>query len=183
MMPTATVEIRPIVEAEIALLETCFPEGGSAKHAERLSHQQRGEVVYLVAWHQGKPVGHVLLKWSGSQDQQVVRQLKAACPDVEDLFVLAGLRSQGIGRQLLEAAEQLVSQQGFTMIGLSVGAETNDPARRLYERLGYQDAHFGEYAETGEYLDEKGQHHVWKEVCIYLIKGLQDHRFTEAKAA
>ena len=129
-------------------------------------------MVYLVAWHQGKPVGHVLLKWNGSQDEPVSKQLKAACPDIEDLFVLARFRSQGIGRQLLYAAEQLACQQGFTMIGLSVGAETNDPVHHLYEHLGYQDVYFGEYTEVGEYLDESGQHHIWKEVWIYLIKHL-----------
>ena len=171
-MSTAVVEIKPITATDLALLEKRFPQGGIAKHTGRFLRQQKGEAVYLIAWVQGEPVGHGLLKWGGSQDEPVARQLRLACPDVEDLFVLAEFRSQGIGSQLLCFAERLSLEQGYTHIGLSVGVETNAPARRLYERLGYQDAHFGEYLERGEYLDSHGRRHPWEEVCIYLIKDL-----------
>ena len=169
---TAEVQIRPVAEGELALLEECFPEGGPAKHAERLARQQKGEVVYLIAWQLGEPVGHALLNWRGSQDEHVARQLQAACPDIEDLFVLADLRSRGIGRQLLSAGEKLAIEQGFTMIGLSAGAEQGDPARRLYERLGYRDAQFGEYTECGAYVDTQGSRKTWEATCVYLIKDL-----------
>jgi GNAT superfamily N-acetyltransferase len=174
IMLKAVIDIRPIAQTDIALLEKRFPEGGLAKHADRFSRQQTGEVVYLVAWHREHPVGHALLKWGGSQDEPVAKQLKIGCPDIEDLFVLAEFRSQGIGSQLLSSAEQLAREQGYTHIGLSVAAETNDLARRLYERLGYQDAHFGEYTEHGEYIDEQGQRHTWEETCIYLIRDLRE---------
>jgi len=167
------VDIRPITEAEISLLEKCLPQGGSAKHAERFTRQQEREVVYLIAWYQGKPVGHGLLKWGGSQDEPVAKALRTPCPDLEDLFVLPELRSQGIGSQILSFAEDLCWDQGYLFMGLSVGVETNKPARRLYERLGFQDAGFGEYTERGEYLDEQGQRCTWEEVCIYLIKDLK----------
>jgi GNAT superfamily N-acetyltransferase len=171
-MSSILVEIRPITETEPALLEKRFPQGGTAKHAERFLRQQKEEVVYLIAWHRGQPVGHALLKWSGAQDIRVTWQLRVACPDVEDLFVHEELRSQGIGSQLLRFAERLAWERGYTHIGLSVGATTNEPALRLYGHLGYQDSHFGEYTERGEYLDERGQHHSWGEICIYLIKDL-----------
>ena len=173
-MTTVIVQIKPIREADLALLEERFPEGGPAKHAERLRRQQMGEVVYLVAWQKGEPVGHALLNWRGSQDEHVARQLQAACPDIEDLFVLAELRSRGIGRQLLSAAEKLASQQGFTIIGLSAGAEQGDHARRLYERLGYRDAQFGEYTECGVYVDAQGRRQTWEATCVYLIKELRN---------
>ena len=171
-MSTAVVDIRPIIKADIALLEKRFPQGGIAKHTERFLRQQNGEAVYLIAWHQGQPVGHALLKWGGSQDEHITRQLRVMCPDIEDLFVLTELGSQGIGSQLICFAEQLAWEQGYTYTGLSVGAEI-EPARRLYESLGYQDAHFGEHTERGEYFDEQGQHHTWEEICIYLIKDLR----------
>jgi GNAT superfamily N-acetyltransferase len=172
-MSTVVVDIRPITEPDIVLLEKYFQKGGIAKHAERFLRQQKGAAVYLIAWYQGQPVGHALLKWGGSQDEPVAKQLRVACSDIEDLFVLAERRSQGIGRQLLYFAERLAWEQGYTYIGLSVGAKPDEPARRLYERLGYQDAHFGEYTERGEYLDPQGRHHIWEEVCLYLIKDLQ----------
>ena len=171
-MTTVVVQIIPITEADLALLEERFPEGGPAKHAERLRRQQKGAVVYLIAWQRGEPVGHALLNWRGSQDEHVARQLQTACPDIEDLFVLAELRSRGIGRQILTAVEKLASQQGFTIIGLSAGAEPDDPARRLYERLGYRDAQFGEYTESGAYVDAQGRRQTWEVTCVYLIKDL-----------
>ncbi len=172
-MSTLVLDIRPITETDIALLEKRFPQGGMAKHAERFLRQQKGEAVYLIAWHQGQPVGHTLFKWGGSKDEPVTKQLRVVCPDIEDLFVLAELRLQGIGSQLLHFVERLAWERGYTHIGLSVGAITNEPARRLYEHLGYQDTHFGEYTERGEYLDPQGQHHTWEEICIYLIKDLR----------
>ena len=172
MMSITIVDIKPIVETDIALLEKRFPEAGPAKHAERFARQQKGEAIYLIAWIQGQPAGHALIKWGGSQDEPVARQIRTATPDIEDLFVYGELRSQGIAGQLLSFAERLAREQGYTKVGLSVAVETNERARRLYERLGYQDAHFGEYTERGEYCDEQGQPQAWEERCIYLIKDL-----------
>ena len=167
------IDVRPIAETDVVLLEKRFPQGGVAKHAERFDRQQKGDATYLIAWHKGCPVGHVLLNWGGSRDEHVARQLTTTCPDIEDLFVLAELRSQGIGRQLIQFAETLASTRGYSFIGLSVAAETNDAARRLYERLGYRDADFGEYVERGAHVDLHGQRHTWEETCIYLTKDLQ----------
>jgi GNAT superfamily N-acetyltransferase len=171
MSPIGVV-IRPASESDIALLESHFSDGGPAKHAECLMRQQKGEAVYLIAWHQGRPVGHALMKWGGSEDELVAERLKVACPDIGDLFVLEGLRSQGIGSQLLRFAERLARERGYGHIGLSVAAQGNEPARRLYERLGYRDAHFGEYVERAEFLDSQGHRHSWEETCVYLVKDL-----------
>ena len=91
-MSTAVLDVKPITETDFVLLEKRFPQGGIAKHAERFLRQQKGEAVYLIAWFQGQPVGHSLLKWGGSQDEHVAKQLSVACPDIEDLFVLAESR-------------------------------------------------------------------------------------------
>ena len=106
-MSKVVVDIKPITEADIALLEVHFPQAGMAKHTERFLRQQKGDAVYLIAWYQGEPVGHALLNWDGSQDEPVANQLSVACPDIEDIFVLADFRSQGIGSQLLFFTERL----------------------------------------------------------------------------
>jgi ribosomal protein S18 acetylase RimI-like enzyme len=46
-------------------------------------------------------------------------------------------RGRGLGRAALLAAEDLVRAQGLTEISLNVFG-FNDPARRLYDRLGYR---------------------------------------------
>ena len=128
-------------------------------------------MVYLIAWHNGAPIGHALLKWQGAEEDQVASVLQGTCPDVEDLFVLESFRSQGVGRQILDAAERLAREHGSRHIGLSVGVN-NPRARALYERCGYRDAGLGPLHEHGEYVDASGCRRSWDETCVYLTKPL-----------
>ncbi len=165
-------EIGPATPADIAEMTASFPDWGARqKHDQRWQEQEKGNAVYLIAHQQSQPVGHAFLKWHGATDPHVVEHRNVSCPDMEDIFVLGEWRNHGIGTTLIGMAESLVIAQGFQHIGLSVGIE-NPAARRLYERLGYQDVGFGEYMEQGTYLDEQGNLHVWEERCVYLIKQL-----------
>lgn len=56
---------------------------------------------------------------------------------VHRLWVREDRRSQGIGSQLLVAAEDLAAARGLPLLRLAVDSE-NDTARQLYERLGYR---------------------------------------------
>jgi GNAT superfamily N-acetyltransferase len=56
---------------------------------------------------------------------------------VEVLAVAAAARGRGIGRQLMEAAEEWARVQGYHRIRLAVWTQ-NEPARGLYEHLGYR---------------------------------------------
>ncbi len=166
------IEIRPMAAKDLPLVRAHLTNGGTAKHAERLARQARGETVYLIAWQGARPVGHALLKWEGAADVSAPQRLGAACPDVEDLWVAEALRGQGVGSRLLRAAEELAQARGCPWIGLSVGVVPPSPARRLYERLGYRDAGFGLHVERDEYVDEAGETRVWQETCLYLVKAL-----------
>ena len=164
------IAIRPLTSDEVARLEA-QPFQHSPKHRDRLARQQRGDVVYLVAWADDLPVGHVLLKWDGTTDPPMADVLDE-CPDIEDLFVLSDYRQQGIATQLMENAESLARDKGFGQVGLGAGAEVNDIARQMYERRGYVDAGFGEYVESGTAFDDAGREFRWEAACLYLVKTL-----------
>jgi ribosomal protein S18 acetylase RimI-like enzyme len=55
---------------------------------------------------------------------------------VREVHVDPSSRNRGIGRVLLEQAEADASRRGATTMALTT--RTNNPARRLYERLGYR---------------------------------------------
>jgi ribosomal protein S18 acetylase RimI-like enzyme len=96
-----------------------FPDGKPAS----------GHVVYDVVV-DGEEVGHL---WIGPR-----------APDdddhwwVWDIEIDEAWRGRGIGRSAMELAEQEARVRGCVEIGLTVVAD--NPARRLYESLGYQEA-------------------------------------------
>ncbi len=60
--------------------------------------------------------------------------------------VRADARGQGIGHALLRALIVLAQNQGYTALSLSV--DRNNPARHLYERLGWYDAKVADEKDT-----------------------------------
>jgi ribosomal protein S18 acetylase RimI-like enzyme len=58
---------------------------------------------------------------------------------IYNVTVLPAFRGRGIGRRLIEHAEQHAGDQGYAVIGLMVAVH-NAAARALYHRLRYQDS-------------------------------------------
>ena len=113
------IEIRPLEPAEVETVDAVLP-------LHRLDHE--GDSTYMVAWDGERPVGHAHVAWDDTE---------LGMPELQDFFVLPDRRSQGIGTNLTEAAERLVTERGYheCSIGVSV---SNAAARRLYETLGYR---------------------------------------------
>jgi ribosomal protein S18 acetylase RimI-like enzyme len=132
--------------------------------------QGEGDVVYLVAWIDDLPIGHVLIEWGGTTDEPVRTQL-ADCADLQDLFVAPDYRRRGVGSRLLNDAEVLVAEKGFPRLGLGAAVDNID-ARRLYQRKRFLDGGFGEYRIGGKYIDRDGSDQAWEETCEYMIKQL-----------
>ena len=169
-----SVGIRPLEQSEIRLLDKHLDVDRLAgRHHDRFTQQQDGHLTYLIAWLDGIPVGHMMVRWGGTTDAFVAERI-SDCAHLEDLFVMPELQSQGIGRQILAQAEWLAAERDFAQIGLAVGID-NPRARALYERLGYVDTGFGAFEIGGTYMDIHGNQREWREVCEYLVKNLRQH--------
>lgn len=164
------VEVRPLAEEEIPILEQRLRSEPANRHRRRYALQEEGEGFCLVAWFDGLPAGHGVISWGGAPDEPMASQLRG-CPDIEDLFVLPEYRSRGIGSQLLAALEGLAKRFGYSRVGLGVAVD-NSRARALYERRGYVDSGLGEYPHYVFYVDDLGRPHSRIETCVYLIKTL-----------
>lgn len=168
----ASIEIRPLAELEIELLEHHLGYGTPGKHRDRFAAQQRGEGMYLIAREKALPLGHLMLWWRAPASDPIASKLRD-CPHVEDVLVDPERRSQGTGTLLLDRAEALAVERGCARIGLAVGID-NPRAHALYLRRGYAGAGFGEFRIGGSFTDRDGQGHSWHEDCVYLIKRLRE---------
>jgi GNAT superfamily N-acetyltransferase len=168
------IEIRPVEAADIDVLQRQFaPNNALNYHQPRLAVQQRGAGVYLIAWHDGEPIGHFLLRWHGPEDDPTGRYPPGtAC--LEAGATLPAFRQRGVATRLIQHAERLARNAGHRQIGLAVGSSDNPMARRLYERLGYRDWEQGEFRIQWQYETLEGVRGEESEICIYMFKVLSD---------
>jgi ribosomal protein S18 acetylase RimI-like enzyme len=82
------------------------------------------------------------------------------------LRVMEPFRSLGVGTQLIKTAEHVARSHGFRQIHLAV-EKTNTPARRLYERLGFEI--FTQRVDVWSYVDHQGQTH-WVHEDVYGLR-------------
>jgi GNAT superfamily N-acetyltransferase len=165
------VTFSPLAEDQIAVLEAVpWSAGLRSKHRDRFARQRRGAVAYLIAWEGQVPIGHMLIHWTGLQNEPITAQLDS-CAEIEDFVIRQDLRSRGIGRRMLAFAEDLARQRGFRQLGLGVGLG-NPRARALYDAVGYHDSGLGVYPVRWQYLGRDGQTHWDEESCNYLVKKL-----------
>ena len=172
--PTFTITIKPAEAAQVELLEREFsPHNLARNHYKRYEIQQRGEGVYLIAWHEHTPVGHFLLHWSGPADARVTSHVNVT----RTAYLSAGetrlaYRRKGVATALIQEAERLAKANGCQQIGLKVGSTDNPDAKRLYEHLGYVDWGHGEFLISWNYIDRQGNTGTESEIVTYLYKSL-----------
>jgi GNAT superfamily N-acetyltransferase len=110
-------------EGEVELVNAHLP-------LNRLDQWRRDGSTYLIAWEDGKPVGHAHLAWIGT---------KLGVPEIQDMFVAEPWRRRGIGWELSLAAEREAARHGYHWVSLSVSVQ-NSAARALYEGRGFEES-------------------------------------------
>jgi GNAT superfamily N-acetyltransferase len=164
-LDSPAVEIRPFSEGDRLALQEHMP---SSHHSYRAAAHKSGAATFLLAWMDGRPVGYLLLRWAGA-DEEIVRGLIGDCPELNAVMVAPDLGSRGIGTELIRAAEHLVRARGITRLGLAVGLD-NVRARSLYERLGYTSWEHGSFEVSWDAPDHPSGRE--SELCLYLLKRL-----------
>ncbi len=126
--------IRPATAADAERIAALFTDegypAGPSDIVERLARFDSPHSRVLVADHDGEVLGfvavHALPRFEHSD--RIIR--------VMALVVDAAVRERGIGRLLMEAAEDLGREVGAAFAEVTAGHHRPD-ARRLYEEIGY----------------------------------------------
>lgn len=137
---------------------------------DRLNMQDGGHGLLLVAWKGGVAVGDVYV-WLGAAEEP---ELRAHLPDVAlitHLEVVAGRRGEGIGTELLRAAERRLWDLGHKQVALGVGLDNRD-AQRLYARLGYTEWPHGQVSTTEVVYHPGGERELRPEICRIMVRSL-----------
>jgi ribosomal protein S18 acetylase RimI-like enzyme len=165
------LDIRPIGTDDLDRVCDAMPWRPRRLHASRTNRQGQGVAAYLIAWREGSPVGHALLRWGDGIRSPRAREQD--CAEVEDLYVHENHRGRGAGEALLARAEDEAVARGFELIGLGVGVDGEfDAARRLYERRGYADAGYGVFEDRWRIVGDDGTVEEGGRQVRYLVKPL-----------
>jgi ribosomal protein S18 acetylase RimI-like enzyme len=128
----------------------------------RLDQWREDASTYLIAWEGSRAVGHAHVAWERTH---------LGLPEIQDVFVPPEHRRQGIASELTRAAEGEAQKRGFDRISLSVTAEGNEPASRLYASLGYRDAGVPPVRVVGT-IALRGEPFEVDDTLVYLVRSL-----------
>jgi ribosomal protein S18 acetylase RimI-like enzyme len=162
------VDIRELQVGDVALLEEQLKPDDESKFRRRYQEHAAGVIKFLIAWEDGRPIGHGYVRWHPGEP---LSYRYPDVPSIGDLAVKEELRSRGVGSNLMDEAEELVGDAGRSLIAIGVDLQ-NERARSLYERRGYVDSGIKPYRSHWSYVDRRGRFTTRTERILYLIKTL-----------
>ncbi len=149
------IQIRPLSEDEVAVVDDALP-------LNRLDQWRREGSTFLIAWDEGRPVGHAHVAWDGT---------KLGAPEIQDVYVAESARRRGVAATLTHAAEAEALARGHNRLSLSVGTG-NFAAQALYDRLGFANAGLEPERIQGTIL-LRGEPFEVDDTLVYLVKRLR----------
>jgi ribosomal protein S18 acetylase RimI-like enzyme len=102
------------------------------KETHELLLARPGNALFIAETGEGRRAG---LLWFGENRNLVTGEIEGW---IYNITVAEEFRGQGIGAQLMRYAEEYARDEGYHTVGLMVAVH-NDVARRLYQRLNYQE--------------------------------------------
>jgi ribosomal protein S18 acetylase RimI-like enzyme len=107
------------------------PEAGYGRFLVSQIGEQ--DMLVLVAERAGRVVGYAF----AGLEPMSWKDLRAACGYLHDVFVDPAARGAGVGEKLVRAAIERLEALGAPRVVL-MSAARNEPAQRLFERLGFR---------------------------------------------
>jgi ribosomal protein S18 acetylase RimI-like enzyme len=165
------VLVRIATHGDIALLERFMPTSSVPEvHRQRFAVQAEGKAQYFIAFHEGVPVGYVLLRFAPPVGEAALTYPDSAY--VEGLDVRETWQRQGVATRLMEQLEATSRERLCPTIGLYVGVG-NGAAKALYRSLGYNPSGLPPYRVTWPVQNEAGELGEDGETCDFWLKRLE----------
>lgn len=142
----AELTIRQIEKSNLDKMDYTFKSEFGRTHADDLHDQSLSKISFFIAWLNGNPVGHALVRWLGPREETVRRDYPD-CPEIYRLKVLKEFREQGIATAVLKKCEDEALARHHLLIGL--GTDPNIPSKdNLYIQSGYTSTTVDSYIDT-----------------------------------
>ena len=160
-------DIRVAALGDVARLTNTFDTEYQRTHADDVVDNTK---LFLVAWVNEVPAGHVLVHWPGPRQPEPLAAFPD-CPEIHRLSVLGPFQRRGIATALIARCELEAQRKGYARIGLGTDPELS-VGDNLYYRLGYQDSGIGEFDDCYQRVNDAGDVITIAEPTTFLIKQL-----------
>jgi GNAT superfamily N-acetyltransferase len=168
----AELTIRQIKKSDLDKMDSTFKSEFGRSHADDLHGQSLSNISFFVAWLNGNPIGHALVRWLGPRED-TVRRGYPDCPEIYRLEVLKEFREHGIATAIIKRCESEALKRDCLLIGL--GTDPNiSPEDNLYKRSGYKPSTVGSYIDMYKTRLEDGTVATIRKEAQFLIKRIGD---------
>lgn len=166
----AELTIRPIEKSDLDKMDNTFKSEFGRTHADDLHDQSLSKLSFFVAWLEGNPVGHALVRWLGPREEHI-RKDYPDCPEIYRVKVLKKFREQGIATAIIRKCEQEALKRECVLIGL--GTDPNISSKdNLYKQSGYESSTVNYYIDIYKTRLENGAVVTIRKDAQFLIKRL-----------
>ena len=160
--------IRTIEKSDLDKIDGTFKSEFASTHADDLHDQSLSRISFFIAWLNGNPVGHALVRWLGPREEQV-RKDYPNCPEIYRLKVLEKFREQGIATAIIKRCEKEACKRERRFIGL--GTDPNISSKdNLYIQSGYETSTVNSYIDTYKIKLDDGTVVTIRKEAQFLIK-------------
>lgn len=165
--------IRSMEEADAQVFYDEYTAQGwhpeAAYYLMRIREQAEGKCFALTAEYQGRPAGSLYLYRNAHEGPFKGKGF----PEIVDFSVLKKYQRKGVGKRLMDAAEQIVAQHADTVcLGVGLSREYGS-AQRMYVKRGYIPDGSGVWYRNKQCVQYETVCTVDDDLVLYLSKRLR----------